>query len=120
MRKKVQLGSRGAAIAGLDPDRDVFGVGLGVFDEDVPVAIVIKNAGVEEFVLGARAVAPVLFDQIGIRVLALRIFVKHAHVAVRRSAVEVEPVFLNVLAVDAFVGGKAKHALFQDRVAAVP
>src|SRR6266702_8767762 len=38
----------------------------------------------------------------------------------RRRAVEVKVVFLDVLAVIAFVAGKPEQALFQDRIAAVP
>src|SRR5579859_2693406 len=36
------------------------------------------------------------------------------------SVIEVEPVFLYVLAVVALVAGKAEHAFFQDGVAAIP
>ena len=125
MRQQVQLGGGGTAIEGFNADADVFGVGFSILHENVPVAVVVEDTGVEEFVFRAYlskigTVAPVLLNQIGVRIFGLRILVQHAHVAVRGRAVEVEPVFLNILAVDTLVAGKAEHALFEDGVASVP
>src|ERR1700730_4948638 len=52
--------------------------------------------------------------------LCARILVQHPHVAVGGRAVQVEPVFVDVLAVVALVAGEAEHALFENGIAAVP
>ena len=64
--------------------------------------------------------AAILFDQIPVRELSLRVFIQILHVAVRRCVVEIKVIFLNVLAVIAFGGHEAECALFQDRIAPVP
>src|SRR5258706_3582642 len=112
MREKMQLGGVRAAIESFDADADVFWTGLGILDKYVPVAVVVEDTGVEEFVLRTGAIALVLFQQFGIGVLTLRVLVEHAHVAMRRRAVEVKPIFLDVFSVNAFVAGKAEHAFF--------
>jgi hypothetical protein len=122
MREEVERGVRGAAVEGFDADDDVFGVGLGVFDDDVEVAVVVEEARVEQLVLGA-VIAPagaVLADQLRVGVLSLRVLVEELHVGVRGRRVEVEVILLDVLAVVALVAVEAEEALLQDRVAAVP
>ena len=100
---------------------DVFRVRLGVLDEHVEIAVVVEDARVQKFVLElfARA-APVRFDQVAIGILPLRVLVQILHVRVRRRAVEIKVVFLDVLAVVAFAVGQAEQAFLQDRVAAIP
>ena len=102
-------------------DQQVLGRGLGVFDEDVEVAVVVEHAGVQQFVFGlVLAAAAVGLHQVVVRVGRLRVLVQILHVRVRRRAVEVEVVLLDVLAVVALAVGQAEGALLQDRVAAVP
>ena len=97
------------------------GVGLGVLDDDVEVAVVVEDAGVEQLELEALAVAAaVLLDQPRVGKLALRILVEVLHVRVRRRVVEVEVVLLDVLAVVALVRRQAEEPFLEDRVAAVP
>ena len=92
-----------------------------VFDFNVEVGVVVKNAGVEQFVFGVVArSAPVFFDELRVGKRAMRILVEHLHVRVRRQVVEVEVVLLNVLAVVALVSGKPEEALFENRIFAVP
>ena len=106
--------SFGPAIERLDPDADVFGRGLRIFDEDIEVPIVIKHSGVEQFVFQATSRAPsILLNQIPIRKLALRILVEVLHVAVRRSVVEIEVIFFDVLAVIAFDGTRPNARSFR-------
>src|ERR1700731_3523501 len=62
VREQVQFSRGGAAIESLYPNANIFGFGLGVFDEDIPVAVVVEDASVKEFVLGTGAIAFVLFD----------------------------------------------------------
>src|SRR5882672_7493933 len=50
-----ELGCVGSAIQDGDADEDVVNVVLGVFGEDVEVAIFIEDAGVFELVLGIEA-----------------------------------------------------------------
>ena len=62
-------------------DQDVVNIGLGVFDLDIEIAIIGKDAGVDQLELGVRpAAAAVLFDQSSIRESGLRILVEHPHV----------------------------------------
>ena len=94
---------------------------LGVLDEDVEVAVLVEHARVEQFVLEfVPAPAAAGFDKVGVREGGLRILVEVLHVRVRRRAVEVEVVLLDVLAVIALAVGQAEQALLEDRVLAVP
>src|ERR1700751_968478 len=83
-------------------------------NEVIPVAI-----GLFEFEL-VLSMAAVLLDQLRVRKFGLQIFVEIVHVRVRRGAVEVEGVFLNVLAVVAFVSCQSKQTLFEDRITLIP
>ena len=104
-----------------DPDQDVLRRFLGVLDEDVEVAILMEDAGVEQLVFElVPAAAATGLNKIAVRVLRLRVLVEVLHVRVGRRAVEVEVVFLDVLAVVAFAVGQAEQPLLQDGVLAVP
>ena len=117
----MQLGRLRAAVVDRDLDQDVFGRFLGVFDEHVEVAILVEDAGVEQFVLEfVAAAAAAGLDEIGVRKGRLRILVEVLHVRMGRRAVEVEVVLLDVLAVIAFAVGQAEQAFLEDRVLAVP
>src|ERR1017187_5484476 len=86
----IERGGFGAAIADLDADEDVVGRSLGVFHEDVEIAVVGEDAGIEQFILGIVAgAAAILLDQIVVRKRGLRILVQALHVGVGGSAVEV-------------------------------
>ena len=120
-RQDVQLGSFGAAIVDRDLDQNVFRRFLGIFHEHVEIAILVEDAGVEQFVLefGAAAAAAGV-DEIRVRKRSLRILVEVLHVRMRRRAVEVEVVFLDVLAVIAFAVGQAEQPFLEDGILAVP
>ena len=104
-----------------DADQNIVGVGLGVFDEDVEVAVLVEDAGVDqfEFRIAARAAA-VFLEQLLVGKLGLRILVQALHVGMRRRGIEVEVTLLHVLAVVALIAGEAEQALFENRIAAVP
>ena len=120
-RQDVQLGRLGAAVVDGDLDQDVFGRLLGVFDEHVEVAILVEHAGVEQFVLELVAAAAAAgLDEVGVGEGRLRILVEVLHVRMGRRAVEVEVVFLDILAVIALAVGQAEQAFLEDRVLAVP
>ena len=110
-----------SAVLDRDLDEDVFGRGLGVFDEHVEVAVLIEHARIEQLVLELRAPALLVrLDDVLVRVGCLRILVQVLHVRVRGRGVDVEVVLLHVLAVVAFAVRQSKQSLLQDRVALVP
>ena len=120
-RQDVQLGRLRAAVVDADLDQEVLGRLLGVLDEDVEVAILVEHAGVEQFVLElVPAPAAAGLDEVAVGEGRLRVLVEVLHVRVRRRAVEVEVVLLDVLAVVALAVGQAEQAFLEDRVLAVP
>ena len=64
--------------------------------------------------------AAVGFEEVAVRKLPLRILVQILHVRVRRRAVDVKVVLLDVLAMIALAVGEAEQALFEDRIPLVP
>src|SRR5215469_3419080 len=121
LRQDVQLAGFRAAIHGCNANEDVFDVRLGVFDDEIEVAIVRKYASVEQFEFWlAAATAAILIDQRLVRELGLRILVQHAHVAVRGSGVQVKVAFLHVFTVIALIPCKTEQAFLEDGIAAVP
>ena len=115
------MAGSGPRLAAVMRIRTSSGSRLGVLDEDVEVAVLGEDAGVDQLELGILlAAAAVLLDQSAVGELRLRILVEHLHVRVRRRRVEVEVVLLHVLAVVALVAGEAEQALLEDRVAPVP
>src|SRR6202050_5779820 len=121
MRKNIEHRVFRAPIESLDAYADVLWIRLGILNEDIEIPVVIENARIEQFELRTLSgAAAVFFHQMGIRELSLRVFVKHPHVAVRGSVVEVKIIFFYVFAVIALGRTQPEHSLFQDRVAAVP
>ena len=115
--------SRGfrAAVLHRDLHENVFGRRLGILDEDVEIPIVVEHAGVEQLVLQLAATPRlVALDDLVIGKRALRILVEILHVRVRRRRVEVEVIFLHVLAVIAFAVGEPEQPFLDDRIGAVP
>ena len=47
-RQDVQAGRVGPAVDRGDADENVVGIGLGVFDKDVEVAVLVEDAGVDQ------------------------------------------------------------------------
>src|SRR6516225_1232881 len=111
----------GSAIVRLDPHMDLGRRRLGIRNFDIPIAVFVKDAGVEE-IKGRIAAAPaaVLSDEPFVRIRGLGVLIEIAQPAVARSSVEIKIIFLDVLAVIALIAGEAKGALFEDWVAAVP
>ena len=90
----------------------LFGAGLGVLDARIEEPVFVKDAGVDQFVLGVglRALG-VFFENLLVRVRRVRVPVDHLHVRVRRQVVEEEVVLLNVLAVVALIAGQARRGV---------
>jgi hypothetical protein len=117
----VESGRVRATVADGDPYEHVLRCGLGIFHENVEIAVVPKNARVEKLVLplgtGARPVGP---NQVLIRVGLLRVLVEVFHVGMGGCAVEVIIVFLDVLPVVPLLVGQAEQPLLDDGVVPVP
>jgi hypothetical protein len=117
----VQRGRIGPAIEGRDPDGDLLGRGLGVFDEDVEPAVLGEDARVEEFVFRPLPLPPLVFCHqplVGKR--PLRIAVAEAHEGVRGGVVDVKVIFFHVLAVVALEGGETEQPLLEVRINFIP
>ncbi len=98
-----------AAIHHDEFDENIFDVGLGILDEHVEIAILGEDASVHEFEFGLSAVATAIFGNQGIvGKFRLRIFVQHLHVAVGGRGVEVEVIFLHVLAMISLMAGESE------------
>ena len=120
-RQEVQLGRVRSPVGRRDLHQDVVGAALGVLHEDIEVPVVVEDPRVEELVLHVVAVAPaVRLHQVGVGIGRLRVLVEVLHVRVGRRAVEVEVVFLNVLAVVPLAVGQSEQPLLEDRVLPVP
>ena len=121
VRQDVERRGLGPAVVRRDPDRQVLRIGFGVLDEDVEVAIVVEDAGIEQLVLWTLSrAALVLLDQLAVGKRRLRVLVEETHVRVGRRVVDVEVVLLHVLAVVALVGVDPEEPLLQVRIALVP
>ncbi len=117
----MQCGCLWPAIAHADLDQNVFRSLLGIFHEDVEVAVFVEDARVEQFIFHVAAIAPLVgLDQIAVGESRLRILVQILHVRVRGRAVEIEVVFLDVFAVVGLAVGQAEHAFLEDGIVAIP
>ena len=120
-RQHIQFGRDGTSIVNRDLNENVLRRFLGILDEDVEVAVVVEDPRVDQFVFElALAAAPVPVHEVGIRERRLRIFVEILHVRVRRRAIQIEVVLLDVLAVITLAVGQAEKALLENGVRAVP
>jgi hypothetical protein len=109
------------SIVDRDDHEDIVRSGLGVFDEDIEIAVLVEQTGVDQFEF-RRELVPrrVPIAELGIWVFALRILVEHFEVRVRRRGVEVIVIFLHVLAVISLRARQAEKPLLQERIAFIP
>ncbi len=121
LRQDVQRRGRGAAVVRGHAHHHIIHGGLGVFDEDIEIAIALEDAGVEQFVF-RRAVAPsaILRNQVDVGKRRLGILVEHFQIRVGRRGVEIIVELLDVLAMVALAVRQAEQPLLQDRVMPVP
>ncbi len=118
---EVEGGWEEASVVDGDADEDVFGVGFGVFDEDVEVGVVVEGAGFVEFEFAVEAGAVFVEGAEGfVGEGGVRVFVEAFGVGVGWGGVEVVPSFFGVFAVVAFGVGEAEEAFFEDGVVSVP
>ncbi len=112
---------RWAGVAYDYPHQDVVRLILCVVDLHDPVAVVIEDTRVDQFVLGlgARA-AGILRDQLLVREATLGVVVAPAQPGGAGQGVQVPPALLDILAVVALAVGQPEHPLLEDRVLAIP
>src|SRR2546423_5335072 len=92
---QVQFGILWSAIKGFHANANIFGTGLGILNEDVEVAVIVEDAGIQQLILHSAAVTPaVLLHQLTIKELPLWGLVLHLYVAVGGGGIEVEVKFL--------------------------
>ena len=94
----MNLRRLGAAVVYCDLDKQIFGRSFGVFDKHIEVAIIIENAGINQFVfhLLARATA-VGLNLIGVGLLSRGVLVQVLQGRVRGGAVAREVMAYNLL-----------------------
>ena len=120
-RDHMERSRVGPAIAGRDSDDDVLSVGLRILDVDVEIAVLIKDAGVDQLVLRPLPLpALVLRHEIRVGEGPLRILVEKMHGRVGRRVVDVKEVILQVLAVVPLQRVDAEKSLLEVIVGAVP
>src|SRR6516162_639728 len=110
-QRREQMKRRGfwPAVMSHNANEQVLWCRFSVFHKNVEVPVVIENTRVEQFVLElvARATLTRIYE-VAIREFALRVLVEVLHVGVRGRTVDIEVVFLHVLAVIAFAVGEAE------------
>src|SRR6266404_267222 len=82
MRQQMQLRSLWPTIESFDANTNIFRPSLRIFDEDVEVAVIVKDSRLQQLVLGRANLPPapaVFLYQLRVRKLLLRIFVEHPH-----------------------------------------
>ena len=120
-RKQIERSRLGPAIENRYSNQDVFRFLLGVFHKHIEIAIIFKDASIDQLVLKLVPRSfPVVFYQVVVWECSLRIFVEIFHVGVRWRAVQIEVVLLDIFAVITFTVRQAEETLFQDGVLAVP
>src|SRR5205823_8219192 len=116
-----QMGGLSTSVGCRDLDQDVFDITLRIFHDYIKIAVLAEYPGIEQFKLWLISSEPmVLFDQLRIRIRSLRVLVQVLHVGVRRSAIEIEVIFFDILAMIAFVAGQAEKTFFQNWVMLIP
>mmetsp|Transcript_44993 Transcript_44993/g.104938 ORF Transcript_44993/g.104938 Transcript_44993/m.104938 type:complete len:285 (+) Transcript_44993:1202-2056(+) len=121
--EQVQLCLLTPAVVGRDLHQRVIHVRLRVLHHYVEVFVLIQDARVEQFVLQQERILLSLEvhpSKLVIRILGLRVFVHHLHVAVGRCGVQVVIELLDVLTVIPLRIRQPVEALLEDGVLAVP
>ena len=109
------------AIADADLDQQVFRFCLGVFNKHIEVPVVVKYAGIQQFILQLLSTALVVgFNEVPVWKGRLGILVQVLHVGVGRRTIEVEIVLLHILTMIPLGIAQSEGTFLQDRVLAVP
>src|ERR1700750_2500092 len=117
----MQCGWLPAAGTHADLEQDVVRRLLGIFDENVKIAIFIEDACIQQLIFHVVPVTSLVrLDQIIVRIRRLRILVQILHVGMRGRTVEVEVVLLYVFSVVALAIRQAEQTFFENGVFAIP
>ena len=117
------MDGRGFGPAILDSDKHVHvrGIDPRVFDEDVKIAVLVENPGVQQFVFGlVFSPGAVGMNKLRVGKFPLRIFVEHFQVGMCGRGVQVVIELLAILAVIALAVGQTEKTLLENRIASVP
>src|SRR5689334_20447428 len=102
-------------------NKNVVGCSLRVLGDDVPVAVLLERAGVDQLVLRLTPPAAAVFRaQRGVREFELWVFVDGLAVRVGGCRVDVEINFLDVLRMIAFRIRQTEEPFLEMRIPAVP
>ena len=109
-----------SVMRGNDHD-DVVRRGLGVFDKDVEIPVLIEQAGVDQFKFW-RMLRPcgVALAQLRVWIFPLRVLVEHFEISVRRRRIEVIVILFHVLAVIALGTSQTEKPFLQVRITFIP
>src|SRR5207253_10436762 len=89
--------------------------------ENIKVAIIVENAGIQKLVLELLPTTRLIgTHQVVVGIGRLRVLVERLHIGMGGRAIEVEVVLLHVLAVIALGVSESKQSLFQDGILLVP
>ena len=117
----MQHGGFGTAVCSRDPDQNVIGAALCVFDEHIEITTVIEDSRVCDLELRILLPAsPVLLNQGGVWKLGLRAFIESLLVRMRRGCIQIEVALLHIFAVVPLAVRESKEAFFENGIFAVP
>src|SRR5437762_5094202 len=105
-RQHMQRGPFRAAIEYGDSNQNALWRFLRILHKHVEIAVFIEDSRIKQLILELLArTMPVCLHQVPIRELRLRVFVEILHIGMSRCAIEIEVVFLHILAVISFAVG---------------
>src|SRR4051812_27928292 len=111
----------GPAVVRGDAEDQRGGVFFGNLDDDVEVAALIEDAGVDQLELGiVRAAAAIFVNQLTVGKRSLRVLVEQPLVGMTRYRVEIEVALFDVLAVIGLAGHQAEVTFLENRILLVP
>ncbi len=120
-REQMQRRRIWPVVGGGDANQNVLGIGFGILDGNVEVAILSEDTSVEQLVFrGTAPAAAILFDQICVGERTLWIFVERLHIRVSGRVVEIVVVLLHVLAMVPLRARQTEKPLLQDRIGLIP
>src|SRR6266487_3198782 len=119
--QNVQVSRLRSAVESSDADENIIGTSFGIFDKNIEVAILTKDACIEQLIFGhALAALTIGFNQISVRKCALRIFIQHLHIRMGWRGIKIKIVFFHILAMIALRASQAKETFFENSILPIP
>ena len=120
-RQHGELRLLGPPIADQNADGDVLRCQFGVLHRHIEIAILGEDPSVQQFEFRlVAAPATVFCHKPFVGIGGLGVLVEGFEIGVGGSAVEIEIVFLHVLAMIALIAGEAEQTLLEDRIVSIP